>query len=58
MFKPNPAAYGVPWSATCRWCGTNRMTVAGKVLVCLVCDMVRALTEPEPLAEEQEPEGA
>lgn len=55
MFKPNPEAHGTPTSATCRWCGTNRYTAAGKVLVCLACDVV----EPaKTLADEQEPEGA
>lgn len=50
MFKPNPDAQGVPVSATCRWCGGNRVT-HGKALLCHTCDMV-------PLLTEQEPEGA
>lgn len=57
MFKPNPAAQGAPHSATCRWCGTNRYTAAGRVLVCLDCDVVELPAEPA-LVDEQEPEGA
>lgn len=47
MFKPNMEAYGVPHSATCRWCGENRRW-HGKALMCHDCDMVPLLTEPEP----------